>query len=91
MVDTTYPGRLFATSEALSIWQSAIDANPALKSMVEGLPNVIYATRHYEPEGRDPEGVLVYLQSTKNGGLASPTKPLRSWSSFCERTMPCVS
>ncbi len=56
-------GEVDLTSEALSIWQSAIDANPALKATVEGLPNVIYATRHHEPEGRDPEGVLVYLRT----------------------------
>ena len=56
-------GEVDLTSEALSIWQSATDANPALKSIVEGLPNVIYATRHHEPDVRDPEGVLVYLRT----------------------------
>lgn len=61
--DEDEEGEVDLTSEALSIWQSAVDANPALKATVEGLPNVIYATRHHEPEGRDPEGVLVYLRT----------------------------
>ncbi len=61
--DDDEDGEVDLTSEALSIWQNAIDANPALKQLVENLPNVVYATRHHEADGRDPEGVLVYMRT----------------------------
>lgn len=50
-------------SEALQIWQNAIDANPSLKNTIERLPNVVYATREHQPTAADPEGVLVYLRT----------------------------
>lgn len=56
-------GEVDLTSEALQIWQNAVDANPQLKGIIEGLPNVIYSTRSHEPSGFDPEGVLVYLRT----------------------------
>jgi hypothetical protein len=49
--------------EALQIWQSAINANPALKGMIEKLPDVVYSTREHEPTGSEPEGVLLYLRT----------------------------
>jgi superfamily II DNA or RNA helicase len=61
--DEEEDGEVDLTSEALSIWQSAIDANPKLKHLIEQLPNVTFATRHHEPDGRDPEGVLVYMRT----------------------------
>ena len=61
--DEEEDGEVDLTSEALSIWQSATDANPQLKNIVERLPNVTFATRHHEPDGRDPEGVLVYMRT----------------------------
>lgn len=54
------------SSEALQIWQSAINANPELEKIIENLPKVVYATREHQPTTRDPEGVLVYLR-TENG------------------------
>jgi superfamily II DNA or RNA helicase len=56
-------GEVDLTSEALQIWQSAIAANPRLKQDIEALPDVVYATRHHEPTGLDPEGVLLYLRT----------------------------
>ncbi|WP_250122818.1 helicase-related protein [Chroococcidiopsis sp. CCMEE 29] len=56
-------GDVDLTSEALQIWQSAINANPALKGMIEKLPDVVYSTREHEPTGSDPEGVLLYLRT----------------------------
>ncbi|UIE40143.1 hypothetical protein [Leptodesmis sichuanensis] len=50
-------------SEALQIWQSAIDANPVLKGIIEKLPDVVYSTREHEPTASDPEGVLVYRRT----------------------------
>ena len=64
ILDDEPDGEVDLTSEALRIWQGAVDANFQLKSIVESLPNVIYSTKRYEPsviEG--PEGVLVYLRS----------------------------
>ena len=63
VLDETEEGDVDLTSEALQIWQSAIDANPALKGMIEKLPDVVYSTREHEPTGTDPEGVLLYLRT----------------------------
>ena len=69
VLDEAEEGDVDLTSEALQIWQSAIDANPALKGMIEKLPDVVYSTREHEPTGSDPEGVLLYLRT--DGGTDS--------------------
>jgi hypothetical protein len=63
VLDEADEGDVDLTSEALQIWQSAIDANPALKGMIEKLPDVVYSTREHQPTGSDPEGVLLYLRT----------------------------
>ncbi len=63
VLDEADEGDVDLTSEALQIWQSAIDANPALKGMIEKLPDVVYSTREHKPTGSDPEGVLLYLRT----------------------------
>jgi hypothetical protein len=63
VLDEADEGDVDLTSEALQIWQSAIDANPALKGMIEKLPDVVYSTQEHEPTGSDPEGVLLYLRT----------------------------
>jgi hypothetical protein len=66
ILDEADEGEVDLTSEALQIWQSAIDANPALKGIIENLPDVVYSTREHQQTGADPEGVLLYLR-TENG------------------------
>jgi superfamily II DNA or RNA helicase len=66
ILDEADEGEVDLTSEALQIWQSAIDANPALKGTIENLPDVVYSTREHQQTGADPEGVLLYLR-TENG------------------------
>ncbi|QZZ19807.1 NgoFVII family restriction endonuclease [Leptothermofonsia sichuanensis E412] len=63
VLDEADEGDVDLTSEALQIWQSAIEANPTLKGIIEKLPNVVYSTKEHEPTGTDPEGVLVYLRT----------------------------
>ena len=63
VLDEADEGEVDLTSEALQIWQSAIDANPELKGIIETLPDVVYSTREHEPTGSDPEGVLLYLRT----------------------------
>ncbi|XFA73620.1 C-terminal helicase domain-containing protein [Thermosynechococcaceae cyanobacterium Okahandja] len=63
VLDEADEGEVDLTSEALQIWQSAIEANPNLKGIIEKLPDVVYSTRQHEPTGVDPEGVLVYLRT----------------------------
>jgi hypothetical protein len=63
VLDEADEGEVDLTSEALQIWQSAIEANPSLKGMIEKLPDVVYSTREHEPTGSDPEGVLLYLRT----------------------------
>jgi superfamily II DNA or RNA helicase len=65
VLDEAEEGDVDLTSEALQIWQSAIDANPELKGIIEKLPDVVYSTREHEPTGSDPEGVLLYLRTNE--------------------------
>lgn len=65
VLDDDDEGEVDLTSEALQIWQTAIATNPKLKSLVENLPEVVFATRHHEPSVFDPEGVLLYLRTAE--------------------------
>ncbi|OKH17070.1 helicase-related protein [[Limnothrix rosea] IAM M-220] len=58
-------GEVDLTSEALQIWQTAIDANPTLKRAIAELPDVVFSTRHHEPTALDPEGILLYLRTAE--------------------------
>lgn len=58
-------GDVDLTSEALQIWQTAIAANPKLKTQIQNLPDVVFATRHHTPTPLDPEGVLLYLRTAE--------------------------
>ncbi|MCY7321888.1 MAG: SWF/SNF helicase family protein [Phormidesmis sp. CAN_BIN36] len=62
VLDEEENGEVDLTSEALQIWQSAIDANPSLKPIIENLPNSVYSTRDHDSL-LEPEGVLVYLRT----------------------------
>ncbi|TVQ53216.1 MAG: NgoFVII family restriction endonuclease [Spirulina sp. DLM2.Bin59] len=63
VLDEVDEGEVDLTSEALQIWQSAIEANPTLKGIIEKLPPVVYATRDHEPTAGNPEGVLLYVRT----------------------------
>lgn len=56
------------TSEALQIWNNAIDADPDLADKISRMPNVAYATREHNPQDspteNSPEGVLMYLRTS---------------------------
>lgn len=63
ILDEEEDGEVDLTSEALQIWQNAIDADPSLKKTVEQMPSVVYSTRHHKSDEHNPEGVLMYLRS----------------------------
>jgi superfamily II DNA/RNA helicase len=52
------------TSEAFQIWKKATDHNPALKKIIEEMPNVVYSTRAHQPQPLQPEGVLLYMKTS---------------------------
>ena len=59
------------SSYAYQIWKNAITANPALERTIQSLPDVVYATKGILPGVDEPEGVLVYLEtSTGDDALA---------------------
>ncbi|MBE9242371.1 helicase-related protein [Synechocystis salina] len=65
ILDEEDEGEVDLTSEALQIWQTAIDVNPKLKSIIEDLPDVVFSTRHHGPTVLEPEGVLLYLRTAE--------------------------
>ncbi len=60
-------------SNAYQIWKNATDANPKLKTIIPGLPPVVYSTKAHPDGGvaAGPAGVLVYLNTAAgNSALA---------------------
>jgi len=58
-------------SQAYQIWQNAIDENPNLAKLITNMPNVLYGTKHHNPTPSQPEGALVYMQTSEgNDALA---------------------
>lgn len=52
------------SSLALQIWNNATEAEPKLEETIKNMPAVVYSTRHHQPTGSKPEGVLVYVQTS---------------------------
>lgn len=50
-------------SYAYQIWKNATDADPALAARIEGMPNVVYATKSHHASPEAPRGVLAYLRT----------------------------
>ncbi|MDB9372337.1 helicase-related protein [Nodularia sphaerocarpa] len=63
ILDEEDDGEVDLTSEALAIWQKAIDTDPSLKKTIEQMPNVVYSTLRHQPDEHNPEGVLMYLRT----------------------------
>ena len=59
------PGEVDLTSHAYQIWKNAIDRQPELKSIIQGLPDVIYSTKAHDPQPGQPEGVLAYVRTAQ--------------------------
>lgn len=58
-------------SYAYQIWKNAITINPELQKIIPELPPVVFSTKAHRAEGKDPEGVLVYLKTAEgNDALA---------------------
>lgn len=59
-------------SHAYQIWKNATDANPALKSAIERLPDVVYSAKaHSVTDPNKPSGVLVFVTTAEgNSALA---------------------
>lgn len=58
-------------SYAYQIWKNATDADPSLIAKIEGLPDVVYATKAHRPAVGSPPGVLVYTRTPQgNDALA---------------------
>lgn len=52
-------------SYAYQIWKNAVDADPSLAARIEGMPNVVYATKAHQPEAAAPKGVLLYMRTAQ--------------------------
>ncbi|QBQ08939.1 helicase-related protein [Pseudomonas sp. SXM-1] len=58
-------------SYAYQIWKNATDADPTLAVKIEGMPNVVYATKAHEHNPASPRGALVYMRTAQgNDALA---------------------
>lgn len=52
-------------SYAYQIWKNAVDADPSLAALIEGMPNVVYATKAHQSEPAAPKGALVYMRTSQ--------------------------
>ena len=58
-------------SYAYQIWKNAIDADPAIASTIEAMPDVAYATKGHIETPKAPKGALVYMRTAQgNDALA---------------------
>lgn len=55
------------SSQALQIWKNAIDKDPALKGIIESLPDVVFSAKAHEAAVRKPYGALTYLRMADGG------------------------
>ncbi len=53
------------SSYAYQIWQNAITADPSLRKKIEDMPSVVYSSKHYKPKPDRPDGILVYMRTTR--------------------------
>lgn len=51
------------SSFAYQIWKNAVDADGSLAQTIPALPNVVLATKAYEPRKDAPDGVLLYMRT----------------------------
>jgi len=63
ILDGDADGEVDLASYAYQIWKNAIDADPSLKRTIEDMPDVVYSSRSYTPEGGLPEGVVLYVRT----------------------------
>ncbi len=58
------------TSEAYEVWAQAIKDDPDLRKAVESLPDVVFATKHHQPDPERPDltpsGVLAYIRTPQD-------------------------
>ncbi|MBO3463209.1 phospholipase D-like domain-containing protein [Aetokthonos hydrillicola Thurmond2011] len=88
------------TSEAFQIWKKATEDNPALKKMIEEMPNVVYSTRSHRPQAVQPEGVLLYMKTTegndsliyvdREGNSVTQSQLAVLKMAACEETIPAI-
>jgi len=65
LLDEDDAGEVDLPSLAFGIWQSAIRRQPALKKIIEAMPDVVYSTKPHAATDAGPEGVLVYVRSAQ--------------------------
>ena len=50
-------------SHAYQIWKNAITEDPSLEESIAKMSDVVFSSRHHNPDERHPEGVLVYVRT----------------------------
>lgn len=50
-------------SQALQIWKQATDNNPALKKVIEDLPDVVFSAKEHGATEGKPHGALIYMRT----------------------------
>ena len=50
-------------SHAYQIWKNAITEDSSLEEYIAKMPNVVFSSRHHNPDERHPEGVLVFVRT----------------------------
>ncbi|MBI3732703.1 MAG: NgoFVII family restriction endonuclease [Chloroflexi bacterium] len=71
ILDDEADSEIDLSSYAYQIWHDATKDNPALAQQIANLPDVVYAARRHTPTLDQPEGALVYIQTSgDNDALA---------------------
>lgn len=68
ILDEEDDGEVDLSSYAYQIWKNAIDQNPELNRIIQGLPNVVFSTKANRT-GADRSGVVVYTQTADDNDI----------------------
>lgn len=71
ILDDEDDGEVDLASQAFSVWQKAIEADPKLEKLIPAMPDVVFGTKTHNSTPNQPGGVLVYMRTAEgNDALA---------------------
>ena len=66
ILDEADDGEVDLASQAYQVWEAATKGNPALRERIQGLADVVYATK---PRGDEPQGVITYARTRNDSDV----------------------
>lgn len=75
VLDEGEDGEVDLASYAFQIWKNATEDDPALRKLIEEMPNVVHGTKAHAPTDEDPDGALVYMRTAEGADALAWVDP----------------